>query len=45
LGGTGRTQLVWRYIEEREKEYDTVLWIDVRFEETTPASVEAALRE
>lgn len=43
LGGIGRPQLVLRYIEEREEEYDKVLWIDVWNEETTRASVEAAL--
>ena len=34
IGGTGKTQLVLRYIEEHEEEYDTILWIDVRSEET-----------
>ncbi|KAI7280685.1 hypothetical protein KC345_g4599 [Hortaea werneckii] len=45
LGGTGKTQLVLRYIEEREEEYDTVLWIDVRNEETTRASYDRCCRE
>lgn len=38
LGGTGKTQLVLRYIEGHEEEYDTVLWIDVRSEETARLS-------
>ncbi|KAI7569125.1 hypothetical protein KC343_g2333 [Hortaea werneckii] len=45
LGGTGKTQLVLRYIEEREEEYDAVLWIDVRNEETTRASFDRCCRE
>lgn len=45
LGGTGKTQLVLRYHEEHEKEYDTVLWIDVRSEETTRSSYERCCRE
>ena len=44
LGGTGKTQLVLRYIEEHEEEYDTVLWIDVRSEETTRSSYERLCR-
>jgi predicted ATP-dependent serine protease len=44
LGGTGKTQLVLRYIEEHEKDYDTVLWIDVRSEETTRSSYERCCR-
>jgi tetratricopeptide (TPR) repeat protein len=44
LGGTGKTQLVLRYIEEHEKEYDTVLWIDVRSEETARSSYERCCR-
>lgn len=45
LGGTGKTQLVLRYIEKHEKEYDTVFWLDVRSEETTRASYERCCRE
>jgi GTPase SAR1 family protein len=45
LGGTGKTQLVLRYIEEHEDEYDSVLWIDVRSEETARASYERCCRE
>jgi len=44
LGGTGKTQLALRYIEEHEKDYDTVLWIDVRSEETTQSSYERCCR-
>ena len=45
LGGTGKTQLVLRYIEEHEKDYTTVLWIDVRSEETARSSYERCCRE
>jgi hypothetical protein len=44
LGGTGKTQLVLRYIEEHEGDYDTVLWIDVRSEETARSSYERCCR-
>jgi len=44
LGGTGKTQLVLHYIEEHEKEYDTILWIDVRSEDTTRSSYERCCR-
>ena len=44
LGGTGKTQLVLRYIEEHERDYDTVLWIDVRSEETARSSYERCCR-
>ena len=45
LGGTGKTQLVLRYIEKHEDEYNPVLWIDVRSEETARASYERFCRE
>jgi hypothetical protein len=38
LGGTGKTQLVLRYIEQHKKRYDTILWLDVRDETTTTSS-------
>jgi tetratricopeptide (TPR) repeat protein len=44
IGGTGKTQLVLRYIEGHEEEYDTVLWIDARSEETARASYERCCR-
>jgi tetratricopeptide (TPR) repeat protein len=44
LGGTGKTQLVLHYIEEHEVEYDTVLWIDARTEETARSSYERCRR-
>jgi tetratricopeptide (TPR) repeat protein len=44
LGGTGKTQLVLRYIEEHEEDYDAVLWIDVRSEETARSSYERCCR-
>ena len=45
LGGTGKTQLVLRYIEEHEEEYNSVLWIDVRSKGTTRSSYERCCRE
>jgi hypothetical protein len=45
LGGTGKTQLVLRYVEEHEDEYNSVLWIDVRSEETARASYERCCRK
>jgi tetratricopeptide (TPR) repeat protein len=44
LGGTGKTQLVLRYIEEHEGNYDTVFWIDLRSAETTLSSYERCCR-
>jgi hypothetical protein len=38
LGGTGKSQLALRFIEKHEAEYDTILWIDVRDEETARSS-------
>lgn len=44
LGGTGKTQLVLHYVETREADYDTILWIDVRSKETARLSYERCLR-
>jgi tetratricopeptide (TPR) repeat protein len=44
LGGTGKTQLVLHHIEEHEAEYDAILWIDVRTEETARSSFERCCR-
>ncbi|KAK3616048.1 hypothetical protein LTR22_027199 [Elasticomyces elasticus] len=44
LGGTGKTQLVLRYIEEHEEEYDCILWIDARSEKTARSSCERCCR-
>lgn len=44
LGGTGKTQLVLRYIEEHEGNCDTVFWIDLRSAETTLSSYERCCR-
>lgn len=38
--GTGKTQLVLRFIEENEQDYDIVLWIDVQSEEAVRSSFE-----
>lgn len=40
LGGTGKTQLVLRYIEQHQKRYDTVLWLHARDRATTMSSFE-----
>nr|POE53442.1 nephrocystin-3 [Quercus suber] len=40
LGGTGKTQLVLRYLEKHEHEYDTILWLDARSLETVRSSFE-----
>lgn len=40
LGGTGKTQLVLRFVEERRYLYDTILWIDVQNEATARSSFE-----
>ncbi|KAK4899877.1 hypothetical protein LTR49_027554 [Elasticomyces elasticus] len=45
LGGTGKTQLVLRYIEEHENDYDCILWIDARSEETARLSFERCCRD
>ncbi|KAK4950146.1 hypothetical protein LTR10_011123 [Elasticomyces elasticus] len=45
LGGTGKTQLVLRYIEEHENDYDCILWIDARSEETARSSFERCCRD
>ncbi|KAK3614148.1 hypothetical protein LTR56_027445 [Elasticomyces elasticus] len=44
LGGTGKTQLVLRYIEEHDEEYDCILWIDARSKETARSSFERCCR-
>ena len=38
--GTGKTQLVLRFVEENEQDYDVVLWIDVQSEEAVRSSFE-----
>jgi GTPase SAR1 family protein len=44
LGGAGKTQLVLRYLQKHQEEYDTVLWLDVRSEETARSSYERCCR-
>lgn len=44
LGGTGKTQLVLRYLQKHQEEYDTVLWLDVRSVETARSSFERCCR-
>ncbi|KAJ2992303.1 hypothetical protein NUW58_g2211 [Xylaria curta] len=38
LGGTGKTQLVLRYVETYRKRYDLILWIDARSAATVRSS-------
>jgi tetratricopeptide (TPR) repeat protein len=38
LGGSGKTQLALKYIEDHKNEYSTVLWIDATDEESARAS-------
>jgi hypothetical protein len=38
LGGTGKTQLALRYVQEHKEDYDPILWIDARDQETTRSS-------
>jgi hypothetical protein len=40
LGGTGKTQLVLRYIEKHKAAYDAVFWIDAQNEGTARSSFE-----
>jgi hypothetical protein len=44
LGGTGKTQLVLRYIQRHQEQYDTVLWLDVQSVETVRSSFERCCR-
>jgi hypothetical protein len=45
LGGTGKTQLVLRYIETHKALYESVLWLDVHSQETTKSSFERCCRQ
>jgi hypothetical protein len=45
LGGTGKTQLVLRYIETHMTLYDSVLWLDVHSQETARSSFERCCRQ
>jgi KaiC/GvpD/RAD55 family RecA-like ATPase len=38
LGGTGKTQLALRYVEQHKQKYDTILWIDTHDEKTIKSS-------
>jgi hypothetical protein len=40
LGGSGKTQLALKYIEDHKREYRTVLWIDAENEASTKSSFE-----
>lgn len=43
-GGTGKSQLVLRFLEERKGDYNIVLWIDSRNEESVRFSFERCCR-
>jgi hypothetical protein len=45
LGGTGKTQLALKYIEDHEDEYNPILWIDARDLETVRSSFERCVSE
>ena len=40
LGGTGKSQLVLRYVEKHKDDYQTILWIDARTQDTALTSFE-----
>lgn len=43
-GGTGKTQLVLRFIEEHEEKYDVILWVDAENERAARSSYERCCR-
>ena len=43
--GTGKTELVLRYIQDHEEEYNPILWLDARREETARLSYERCYGE
>jgi tetratricopeptide (TPR) repeat protein len=45
LGGTGKTQLALKYIEDHKGEYNPILWINARDPETVRSSFERCARE
>jgi hypothetical protein len=44
LGGTGKTQLVLRYLQKHQEEHDTVLWLEFQSVETARSSYERCCR-
>ena len=45
LGGTGKTQLALKYVEEHGRNYDPVLWIDAKDPESVLSSFERCAEE
>ncbi|KAI9775707.1 MAG: hypothetical protein M1816_005776, partial [Peltula sp. TS41687] len=45
LGGTGKTQLALKYIEDHKDDYNPILWIDAKDRETVRSSFERCVGE
>jgi tetratricopeptide (TPR) repeat protein len=45
LGGTGKTQLALKYVEDHKDKYNPILWIDAQDEETVRSSFERCVTE
>ena len=45
LGGTGKTQLALKFIENHKKKYNPILWIDAKSPETVQSSFERCVDE
>jgi tetratricopeptide (TPR) repeat protein len=45
LGGTGKTQLALKYVEEHKDKYNPILWIDAQDEETVRSSFERCVTD
>jgi tetratricopeptide (TPR) repeat protein len=45
LGGTGKTQLALKYVEDRKDEYNPILWIDAKDKESVLLSYELCALE
>ena len=45
LGGTGKTQLALKYVEDHENEYSPILWIDAKDKNYVLSSYERCARE
>ncbi|KAF2867143.1 hypothetical protein BDV95DRAFT_598272 [Massariosphaeria phaeospora] len=45
LGGTGKTQLAMKYVEDHKDEYSPILWIDAKDKDSVLSSYERCARE
>jgi hypothetical protein len=45
LGGTGKTQLALKYVEDHKDEYNPILWIDAKDEDSVRSSFERCASE